>query len=279
MSLGSITKDCDILIKKIFEDVMTNPEKTLHDYDISIFTLFLSLNDKLKAIGSLIELKNMSSAHIIVRSFIEQSVYLEFILESNTERRGKALFLFESYDGIKKSKYALDNLNNREFAEQLRVQVDQKAKESESPRNTLQEELDYTSNVYKSMFPTNTKSKYYRYWFDFERPGTLDNFQELAKKMNKFDLYLSFYKPTSNAVHGSDATSLLRIINRDFERREGEIVVKSIMEQGTLDSIESITVTIFEKLSKHYRYTKNHEISSLITKQKINLKSKIDRTH
>ncbi|QQC60659.1 hypothetical protein I6H67_05150 [Pediococcus pentosaceus] len=92
MSLESSVEDAfnirDYIMDNVFDD-----NRPFDIVDTAIISLFNSIASKAEAISILNKNKKFSEIGLILRPFLEQYLYLEFILEKNTNKRAQAYFI------------------------------------------------------------------------------------------------------------------------------------------------------------------------------------------
>ncbi|EOS7805304.1 hypothetical protein E3O86_RS13125, partial [Enterococcus hirae] len=78
-------------------------------HDLVIKSLYVDLVDKVETINYLYKVGVTDNIGMIFRSFLEVYMYLSFILEKNTKKRGRACFYWQKYITIKNLRKTFDH--------------------------------------------------------------------------------------------------------------------------------------------------------------------------
>ena len=95
MSLEVTINDNEKLIDKLFENNSVFSEQELTPSDVAIISLYYSAISNAKAIRILVNNGLTNVTDTLLRTFLEQSVYLTYIFQDNTEARAELLFFYE----------------------------------------------------------------------------------------------------------------------------------------------------------------------------------------
>ncbi|KRM91481.1 DUF5677 domain-containing protein [Liquorilactobacillus cacaonum] len=259
MSLKSTIKDCQTLIEFDNGDV-------LKEKDIVIFSLFSGLNEKAKTINVLDEAKQYSDFSIIVRSFIEQLSYLNYILKENTVNRAQMYLMFQKYnDCLKVKKYIELPTANKDEVEKFKEKINIKIKKDDGNFNSFEDQFNYFEAKYIELLPPDTKPERTS-WYSVEnnKKNGINNFRELMNDLEMLPVYLGLYATMSNAVHGSDATSHFEVID---ENTFGYVVndMNEIVEM-----VDAYLRSEFISVAKYYRILNKGKFKAIYEKFKIN---------
>lgn len=271
MSLASICRDYDWLLDYLMNEILPKRGK-LNNSDTTIISLFVSLEEKAKSIDLLMNNQQYSEIQAITRSFLEQTCYLQFIFEKNTINRSRALFYYSRFQSVNKSKRALDGFSNQELAKKWKKEADARIRQSSNGRESLQEEYEYFSNKYHSIFPEGTKNRLMRNWYDFESPGTITSFRALVDYLDQNDLYIGMYAIYSDSVHGSDAPKILRLSDYNKATKVGIVSIMFEVPAGDVRMIEGEMNLLFTKICTYYKILKHRKVKSILEKIMINTK-------
>ncbi|MCT2871288.1 DUF5677 domain-containing protein [Limosilactobacillus fermentum] len=95
MSLEVTINDNEKLIDKLFENNSVFSKQELTPSDVAIISLYYSALSNAKAIKLLTDNDLTNVTDTLLRTFLEQSVYLTYIFQNNTKARAELLFFYE----------------------------------------------------------------------------------------------------------------------------------------------------------------------------------------
>lgn len=284
LGMDSLVRDCDEVIVIIF-DSKFDDKHPLEVFDTAILTLYSSLIDKYKTVNILQDQRVTTEVNLIERSFIEQYVYLLFILDKHTKERGRAYLINQRYESYRQTKRLLDNLSDEKQVRELKASIDGIIKADRTDRQTFADGLSYFSGKFENLFkpallrneqkrrkglsvPPDKKIK--RIWYNVAADGT-NNFRDLCRKLGLDDLYFGFYGPLSMNVHGVDSPANLVFDNiTDPGRNVAEVVLQAGHdEQGTVSLLRAFLIEITLKVCHHYAISRNKIPNQMYLKQKI----------
>jgi hypothetical protein len=260
--------------------------KDKHDIgidDTAIITLLSSLADKSHAIKLLLDAKAPATVDIIVRSFIEQFVYMAYILQAHTKDRASALFIQQRYDSYSKTERVLENISDPDLIRGLRSELDHKVQKSLGAHNSLKEGLDDYEMQFHDLFNrgrakhhnarkdavTGKKNKYIWYNIDWD---TTNTFFDLCEKVGARDLYESFYQTYSMGVHGTSAPANLlidRMIDIDSNIADVKLVA-GMGDESSLRLVRSLLMSSTIKVADYYHVDKS-KLPNVFKKYQLNV--------
>lgn len=284
--MDSLITDCNEVIKVIFDTKFDNGHR-FEVFDAAILTLYSSLIDKYKTVIVLQEQKITTEVNVIERGFIEQYVYLLFILKKHTKERGRAYFINQRNESYRQTTRILENLSDREQAQYLRLSIDRIIRNDNTSRQTFEETRTYFNSQFEALFSAaiernglkrnkgmkvQADKKIKRVWYNVAADGT-NTFKDLCKKLQLEDIYYGFYGPLSMDVHGVDAPAN---ITYDSVIDPNENIVNVILksghdEQSTVDLLRAFLVQITLKVCHYYGINKNKIPNQLLLKQRIRI--------
>jgi hypothetical protein len=267
MSLEASVDDAfkirNYIIKNCFSE--TDPFDPVDD---AIISLFNSIASKSEAISILNKKDKFSEISLIMRPFLEQYLYLIFILEKNTDQRAKAYLYNQRYGMLKKYKSYIENAKDEKTKKEIKKIFTEVHEKSLSGRKTMEEDLEYFKEKYISIFPQLSKSNQRRNWFNVELNG-ICNFTDLIKYLGKDDLYWGIYNPMTYDTHGLSAPKNTHIKNKndqtfvlfeDADSKKNYLVVQKLLDEVSINILN------------YYNLQKNKKFRGLVTKMLINEK-------
>lgn len=286
--MDSLIADCNEVIKVIFATKF-NRDHPLEVYDVAILSLYSALTDKYKTVRLLQEQRVTTEVNLIERGFIEQYVYLLFILEKHIQERGRAYFINQRNESYRQTKRLLKYLSDKDQVRSLKVSLDRIIEEDNSNRQTFEEAAVYFDNKFEALFTDGfnrnalrrrkgmkvlADKRVRRVWYNIGVDGT-NTFKDLCVKLDLSDLYYGFYGPLSMDVHGVDAPANLtydRII--DPSKNIANVVLKAgYDEQNTVNLLRAFIIQITLKVCHHYGINRNKIPNQMMLKQKIRILS------
>jgi len=230
-------------------------EKKIHDIVILVNFLkqAVSLLDSihiLSAKGSTV------SCFISLRSLFEISVYLDWIFQQETEKRGSLYFV---WDIRQKLHWALsmkegtpENQDCKLYIRDSLKRVALSAKDPsllESQISLLEKQLlaDECAKINQE-FKRRKKGFRDREWYV---PGGVNSFREMAKAVKREGEYKVFYSSYSEITHGL-------AFDEQINLTEGMVVFEPIRNMSGIDEIFrcslNLILDIYRKVLTHYRY-------------------------
>lgn len=196
-------------------------------HDLSIITLYSSMVEKARSIEILVGNRVLDSVEVIQRSMIEQSVYLKYILQKDTKRRGRAFFYGHKYKEIKDIEDTFNFHPNKAMTESIKQGIKEKyEKESQQKYPTFE---DYQKSIIKKfdeLFQERIKNR--KYWFNID--GEANSIAKLFQLMDEADTYYGFYVPNSAHTHGSSVVTDTNLKKGKFEiQKTIDLKMKDVM--------------------------------------------------
>lgn len=214
-----------------------------NEHDFIIAMLFRYAIDAAESICVLLLNKCVDPSKILIRSLLESSAYLEYMLSSNTRDKAAAYMIFDyirmikecnAYDSetaegknhkaaIKNEKYlgGLELTNNPEIIKK---------------KQELIETLN--SERYSKVYSMYKERKKVRHWYSIvEDIGT---FKSLMEKLNSSALYL-LYQSFSTYTHPSN------IIQGKVNFNDGKQSIRSIRDPRDFQKVRDMTITLLLK--------------------------------
>lgn len=260
--------DCEILTEYCWNSIIRT--RKFNVVDNAIISLWDSIVEKAKAVQILCDNKQYSEVQIIIRSFIEQFVYIQFILKENTSKRAKAFLYHQRYTDTLNVKKAIDAGLPDLSSENFKDKIDKKVQASPAHRKDLESELDYFKEKYFSYLPKNVKKNNIEKWYSFEKLNKYNNLRDLMKDLGDEDIYW-LYKMNSNNVHGTNTPRNIHLENVNVEEGMADVNLSYSISETDIYFMESILKTIFMDLAKYYNLMRNRKIKGIITKMQINI--------
>lgn len=272
MSLDVAVCDCKKLIDKLFENKSVFSKRKLTPSDVAIISLFYSAISEAEAIRVLVDNKLSNVTDSLLRTFIEQSVYLKYIFKANSEKRAKRLFFYEKSNSSSKALRLINETNNRSLARSISEMVN-KQLGSETSQSSCLKELNKTfENKYDELFPKDisNREKIKKHWYNAEPNFKNKNFYQLCKNMDLEDLYLTMYAPLSDNTHGVDGLRNFTV-NTNGDKKKIQLVIELPRKDSVLELLESTLNLMFIKIANYYKIiTPNSWAGSVCVKIKCN---------
>lgn len=238
-----------------FENLHTNLLETVFKHgkkmapqDLSIALLYIIMIDKSRSIEILLHENILDSIKIIQRSMLEQYVYLLFILQKDTARRGRAYFYGNKISGIKYQNNLKKDYSDRKLIEKISINL--KKEISNGPvANNYEEYCKYFKNKYNSLFDDDVKDK--RQWFNIY--GNAKYISELFKRMGMLDEYRFIYAANSESTHGTNLPEDLRTGKKGFG------VIQKVNDMNMDSFIIGYLFQGIHKIADYYKYEKSED--------------------
>lgn len=195
-----------------------------------IISFIRKIIEQLDAINALCSICSFDSAQIILRSFIENIVSLEFILKDDTSKRAASYFLNRYYKEI-------------EIADRCSEHISEETKnvvEQERKSLSLLSKNDTFKEVYESR-KKKLKNKKYIEWYSY--CSEINSFKQLMKEVNLGEYYDIIYGGLSLETHALTSTTALKSIkgNRQIRRVRGPVKDTSTFEYTCDFAISALT--------------------------------------
>lgn len=202
MSLEVTINDNEKLIDKLFENNSVFSKQELTPSDVAIISLYYSALSNAKAIKLLTDNDLTNVTDTLLRTFLEQSVYLTYIFQNNTKARAELLFFYEKMNSHTKALNMVKRLTNKKLAQNMQREIDNQIKNDPSETSSLEESTNQFEKRYDELFPRNIhkRNQVKRHWYNAEPDYKNTSFNQLCKNLGIKDLYLGMYAPYSDKV-------------------------------------------------------------------------------
>ncbi len=252
MSLEETIKDNEKLIDKLFENNSVFSKQKLTPSDVAIISLYYSALSNAKAIRILVNNGLTNVTDTLLRTFLEQSVYLTYIFQDNTENRAELLFFYEKMNSHTKALNIVKKLTDKKLAQNMKQYIDNQIKNDPSETSNLEESTEYFKQRYDQLFPRNipNKNKIKQHWYNAEPDYKNTSFNQLCKSLGIKDLYLGMYSPYSDNTHGVNG-----ITNFKFKHHSDEfnMIIEMYDKSNELTMLESELNLMFIRMASYYK--------------------------
>lgn len=235
------------------------------DFIDTVICLFIrKIVEQLDAINVLFSVGSTTPAQIILRTFIENVISLEFILKEDTKNRAAAYFLEHHYQEIELGLKYFDK--NSEYAKLIIVNKGQEQFSKDFEEYKRKEEafkrLVNSKEIFKKVDAERRKKlnakrknkrrkKVYIQWY--EVCSNVTNFYELMKETGYERYYQSIYGGLSYETHALNSVM-------DVNVSSNGITLKPIRNPEGASSTFTLTCTLaIGALNKLYEYLKDGE--------------------
>lgn len=261
--------------KKIINSIsekLYNKSPRIGEKNVAIISLFRDLLSKAESMNLLICEHKESEMNILLRSFVEEYLYIKFILEKDSVKRGNAYYFSNKVTGLKKVRVYLENANDVETATRLRNSIEKELqKNNHKDVNTLEDEISFYNEKYSTVFFDRSKEKERYYWFNLDNEG-LTSIEKLAKHLDGGDIYY-LYNIFSAEIHGlntvkgftlkSDENNFNLTLTQEFDTNSKAQLLKPFLSRILIEMI------------RYSKIEKDKGMLGIIMKQQINSESRI----
>lgn len=240
--------------------------------DIVIISLQNSILNKVREIDFLIKANKVQSINVILRSMLEQYVYLMYILDSQTYLKAKLFirsYQIQTYEKLlntinfMKSDKSF-NVNESETVLQKELE---KIRKTHPEINNIKDYISYLKKQFDEMSPNkSTKDRLkYEKWYKIDTKTS--NMRDLMKSIDMSDAEYEFmYGLASMDVHGISA---FRAVNA----KKDELILETPINIEFVEAL--MTSYLFyssRKIIKYYSVQKDSKIKSYLKQFEINFK-------
>lgn len=252
MSLEVTIDDNEKLIDKLFEDNSVFSKQKLTPSDVAIISLYYSALSNAKAIKILTDNGLTNVTDTLLRTFIEQSVYLTYIFQKNTEARAELLFFYEKMNSHTKALNIVRKLTDKKLAKNMQRQIDSQIKNDPSEASSLEESTKYFRKRYDTLFPQNipNRNKIKQHWYNAEPDYKNTSFNQLCKNLRIKDLYLGMYAPYSDNTHGVNGIANFKVKPHN---NEFNMIIEMYDKRSELEMLESELNMMFIRMASYYK--------------------------
>lgn len=252
MSLKVTINDCEKLIDKLFEDDSVFSKQELTPSDVAIISLYYSAISTAKAIRLLAGRNLTNVIDTLLRTFVEQSVYLTYIFQKNTKKRSELLFFFEKLNSHTKALNVVTKLTDKKLAQNMKRHIDNQIKKDPSETSSLEESTKRFKKRYDELFPQNIPNRrnIKRHWYNAEPDYKNTSFNKLCENLGMKDIYLGMYSPYSDNTHGVNGIANFKVKpNGD----EYNMTIEMYDKSSQLTMLESELNMMFIKMASYYK--------------------------
>lgn len=252
MSLEVTIDDNEKLIDKLFEDNSVFSKQKLTLSDVAIISLYYSALSNAKAIKILTDNGLTNVTDTLLRTFIEQSVYLTYIFQKNTEARAELLFFYEKMNSHTKALSIVKGLTDKELAKNMQRQIDNQIKNDPSEASSLEESTKYFRKKYDTLFPQNipNRNKIKQHWYNAEPDYKNTSFNQLCKNLGIKDLYIGMYAPYSDNTHGVNGIANFKVKPHNDEFN---MIIEMYDKKSELTMLKSELNMMFIRMASYYK--------------------------
>lgn len=190
------------------ENEMTIGTSRIDDFvDIVIISFIRKIMEQLDSINVLYSASLFEPAQIILRSLIENTIGLEFILKDDTQKRAAAYYLEHHYQELDKAERyfkAESECGKLIIAQKGKAGFDNDCKELEKKRQALEQLIKSKTIFQETDISRKNKKKAYIHWY--EVCSNITSFYGLMKEMGYAKYYDGIYGGLSFESHGLNAT-------------------------------------------------------------------------
>ncbi|MDE6948875.1 DUF5677 domain-containing protein [Limosilactobacillus reuteri] len=252
MSLEVTINDNEKLIDKLFENNSVFSKQKLTPSDVAIISLYYSALSNAKAITLLAKNGLTNVTDTLLRTFLEQSVYLTYIFQDNTEARAELLFFYEKMNSHTKALNIVKKLADKELAKNMQQRIDNQIKNDPSETSSLEESTEYFKKRYDRLFPRSipNRNKIKQHWYNAEPDYKNTSFNQLCKNLGIKDLYLGMYAPYSDNTHGVNGITNFKVNHQD---NEFNMIIEMYDKSSELTMLESELNLMFIRMASYYK--------------------------
>lgn len=252
MSLEVTINDNEKLIDKLFENNSVFSKQELTPSDVAIISLYYSALSNAKAIKLLTDNDLTNVTDTLLRTFLEQSVYLTYIFQKNTKDRAELLFFYEKMNSHTKALNMVKRLTNKKLAQNMQREIDNQIKNDPSETSSLEESTKQFEKRYDELFPRNilNRDKIKQHWYNAEPNFKNTSFNQLCNSLGIKDLYLGMYAPYSDNTHGVNGIANFKVKPNG---NEYNITIEMYDKSSELTMLESELNLMFIRMASYYK--------------------------
>ncbi len=181
----------------VLKDHFEKNKKESNMSDFAIYGLYIEMINKSESVLFLIKNNKTAGVSSLCRSVFEIHVYLKFILERDSKKRGESFLLRTKLDEVKMMKTIIsDTKEGRETRELMEVSLEEATNNLKS--KYTDEKINEWKIKYKNIHKGGTPSK----WYDFDRKT--NSFYTLCKKTGNVGAYNTIFRLLSQDTHSVD---------------------------------------------------------------------------
>lgn len=232
----------------------TSSEKKLHD--VVILLTFLKHGISLiDSINILTEKGSTMPCFILLRSLFEIAVYLDWIFQKDTEKRGTLYFVWN----LRKKLYWALSLKKGTPEHNAYRHHMRGTKMSSSLMGLDESSIDFEISILRKKLSAPECVKINQEYDSLKKglkdkgwyvPGGVNNFREMAKAVNREWQYNIFYSSFSTITHGLT-------FDKQVSFSKKRVIFEPIRNMTEIDQIFTNTISfvldIYERVLRHYR--------------------------
>ncbi|MDF2911214.1 MAG: hypothetical protein K0Q56_2095 [Sporolactobacillus laevolacticus] len=233
------------ILKKVFDLENNKDNRELDLHDEAVLSLFEDMLGKVSSMIVLISSQKHNGLDSFTRMLFENYAYIKYILERNTEDRGKAYIYSQKLEDIKVFDI-LTGMTESGSAARQRIGISRDKILKDLP---MLSDHDYRERVKNKYVNELRLGKTNRKWYDYN--GKTGNFRKLCEHLNLLDYYVLIYKILSREVHAGEPTKYFKI-----SREEVSVLRK---QTNLLMHINVSSLFLIEIVRDIYKYYGLHD--------------------
>jgi hypothetical protein len=216
-----------------------------HLVPILFFRNILELAD---SISILIKNSSVDPAKSLIRSLLENSFGLEYLLEKDQKNRSLSFNIWRTHKELKfYNKLDKNTKVGKQFLGEIKKDLYVKEFESDDPRLELEKKnaknflkLPHYISIEKEYQRTNSIRKNPNWFTLFDGPKDIE---QLAKRLNHHSLYEFFYRRLSDNVHATDLVKGKLILNKNGQTDIIQIRFPKDAQDITIQTLNILVIT------------------------------------
>jgi len=234
----------------IVNEILKN--KTLENHDISIIMLLRNHIEIIDGIAELTKVSSINNVERLNRILFESFLYIKYILEKDTERRGKSYYYYYLLDVLKWLNRVKNNTTENIYLQGLIKQDVVLSNYTLPSFKSIDSEITTAKvNIDKPIFSEvkteyESQSKKHRgQWYSLF--GGPSNIKELAENLKMPALYEIIYRYGSKKMHSSDAV-------KDISYSDNGALISQLRQPGGANTTTMYcffyTISIYRQIVK-----------------------------
>ncbi|MFE4428818.1 DUF5677 domain-containing protein [Peribacillus butanolivorans] len=239
--LKKLKQEADSVTERVLENNFAINEKQFDIPDVAIIGLFEDMTGKINSLITLLDQKSFNGVDSLTRMTFENFVFLKFILQKDTVKRGKSYFYSLK---IRQMKFFNDmseqSLKGSEIRKYLSLTVEDLNKQF--PELTDRSKIDEVEeNFINSLNHKNIKAKWYNH------NGKIGNFEILCNHLDLQRDYFLLYRTFSSEVHALEAMKYFKL-----ERGTLEVYKKKVDIETNVNIASNLLLEIIREVYSYY---------------------------
>ena len=184
--------------KEVFNYISSKNSNMDEDVDVQLLILGMNIAERAITLLNLCMLERYDSVGVLSRSIFEQYLYLEYILQRDTEKRACAFHCVSRLNNLN----CMIKLEEANPSDPSLYTVEEISKELPGAE-TLQDLRKHYEDKYLSLFKYRPKSWTKKHFYDLDEKEKT-SVSKLMDRLNiDHQMYIIFYQMTSMDVHGT----------------------------------------------------------------------------